>query len=143
MKNIAIPVLVAVCSLVTCVIAFPQEHPSIAPSAHETSAKELHSWLDHNGKALVIDVRTAEEYAKGHIPEAINIPVNELSRKIRQMHISKDTTIITMCDHGGRSSHAAVELQKMGYEVTSFCRIDSWKKDGYKITKGSAKPQTE
>ncbi len=143
MKNITIPAIVAMCTLATCVFAFSQKHPSIALGAHETSAKELHSWLDHKGKALVIDVRTPEEYAKGHIPEAINIPVNELPQKIRQMHISKDTTIITMCDHGGRSSHAAMELQKMGYEVASFCRIDSWQKDGYKITKGNAKPQTE
>jgi rhodanese-related sulfurtransferase len=140
MKRMVFPAVLALCALTTCMLALPQKHPSVAPGAHETNAKELHSWLDHNGKALVIDVRTPQEYASGHIPEAINIPINELPQKIRQMKVSKDTTIVTMCDHGGRSSHAAVELHKMGYEVTSFCRIDSWRKSGYKITKGNAKP---
>lgn len=131
------------CILTTTLFALPQKHLSVDPAAHETDAKELHSLLDHNGKALVIDVRTPEEYAKGHIPEAVNIPIDELPQKIRQMNVSKDTTIVTMCDRGGRSSHAALELKKMGYEVTSFCRIDSWRKDGYKITKESPNPQTD
>ena len=143
MKRMVFPAVLALVALTTCMLALPQKHPSVAPGAHETTATALHSWMDHNGKALVIDVRTAEEYARGHIPKAINIPVSELPQKIRQMKISKDTTIVTMCDHGGRSSHAAMELQKMGYEVTSFCRIDSWQKDGYEITKGNAKSNAE
>lgn len=99
--------------------------------------------LGQNGKILVIDVRTPEEFANGHIPEAVNIPIGELAGKLRQMHISKDTTIITMCDHGGRSSRAALELQRMGYNTSSFCRIDSWQKDGYKINKGEGKPRSD
>lgn len=122
-------------------LARSQKHPSIVLGVHETTPKVLHSLLDRNGKVLVIDVRTPQEYAKGHIPEAINIPVKELPQRIRQMQVSKDTPIVTMCDHGGRSSHAAQELQKMGYEVTSFCRIDSWRKDGYKVKEADAKPQ--
>jgi rhodanese-related sulfurtransferase len=129
--------------LATPLFALPQQHPSIAPGAHETDAKALHSLLDHNGKVLVIDVRTPQEYAKEHIPEAVNVPIDELPQKIRQMQVSKDTPIVTMCDHGGRSSHAALELQKMGYEVTSFCRIDSWRKDGYKVAKGNSKSQAK
>ena len=114
----------------------PQKHPSIAPGAKETSARHLHSLLGNGAKVLVIDVRTPEEYSMSHVPEAVNIPIEQLSRKIRQMHVSEDTTIVTMCDHGGRSSRAALELHKMGYKTASFCRIDSWKKDGYQIKKG-------
>jgi len=143
MKQTVFPVLLALCAFTTSLLALPQEHPSINPAAHETGAKQLHSLMDRNGKVLVLDVRTPQEYAAEHVPGAVNVPINQLSRKIRQMKVAKDTTIVTMCDRGGRSSRAALRLQKMGYHATSFCRIDSWKKDGYKVTKEKVKPSSE
>lgn len=143
MKKMVFPAILAFCAFTASLLALPQEHPSINPAAHETGAKQLHSLMDHNGKVLVLDVRTPQEYAAGHVPGAVNVPINHLSRSVRRMKVAKDTTIVTMCDHGGRSSRAALKLQKMGYHVTSFCRIDSWKKDGYKITKKEAKPSSD
>jgi rhodanese-related sulfurtransferase len=131
--------IVILCALAVSLPALPQKHPSVDPAAHETNAEQLHSLLDRNGKVLVLDVRTPQEYARGHVPEAVNVPIDILARKIKQMEVSKDTPIVTMCDHGGRSSRAALELQKMGYHATSFCRIDSWRKDGYKVSEGNAK----
>lgn len=141
MKRIAGSIIVAFCALAISLFALPQKHSPVAPGARETTAKRLHSMLDHNERVMVIDVRTPEEYARGHIPEAINIPINELPQKLKELHISKQTTIVTMCDHGGRSSRAALELQRMGYKTTSFCQIDSWEKDGYKIKKGKARAE--
>ena len=126
--------IMLLCALTVSLPALPQKHPAIDPAAHETDAKQLHSYLDHNGKVLLLDVRTPAEYAKGHIPGAINVPIDALASKIREMKVAKSRTIVTTCDHGGRSSRAAMELQKMGYHATSFCRIDSWRKDGYKIS---------
>jgi rhodanese-related sulfurtransferase len=128
--------IVVLCTLTVTLSALPQKHPSIDPAAHETDAKQLYSFLDHNGKVLLLDVRTPAEYSRGHIPGAVNVPISVLARKIREMKVAKSRTIVTTCDHGGRSSRAAMELQKMGYHATSFCRIDSWRKDGYKISKG-------
>ena len=135
--------MMVLCVLTAALAALPQKHPSVASGAPETSARELHSMLGHKGKVLVLDVRTPEEYAKGHIPEAVNVPIDSLAGKIHEMHVSKETTIVTACDHGGRSSRAAMELRKLGYLATSFCRIESWQKDGYKITKGNAKPRSK
>jgi rhodanese-related sulfurtransferase len=120
----------------------PQEHPSVAPGAKETSATHLHSLLGSKAKVLVIDVRTPEEYFKGHIPEALSIPMDRLSVMIPQLNLPKDTTIVTTCDRGGRSSRAALELQKMGYKTASFCRLDSWKKGGYQVKK-EQQPQAQ
>ena len=135
--------MVVLCALTASLPALSQKHPSIDLAAHETDAQQLHSLLDHNGKVLILDVRTPREYARGHVPEAVNVPIDVLARKVKQMQVAKTTTIVTMCDHGGRSSRAAMELQKMGYHATSFCRIDSWQKDGYKITKGNANSGSE
>jgi rhodanese-related sulfurtransferase len=135
--------VMVLCALAVSLPALPQKHPSVDPAAHETNAKQLHSLLDRNGKVLILDVRTPQEYTRGHVPEAVNVPIEILARKIKEMEVSKTTPIVTMCDHGGRSSRAALELQKMGYHATSFCRIDSWRKDGYKISEGNAKPGAE
>jgi rhodanese-related sulfurtransferase len=59
------------------------------------------------------------------------------------MKVSKDTTLVTMCEHGGRSSRAALELEKLGYKTASYCTLDSWKKCGYKIETSDAKPHAE
>jgi rhodanese-related sulfurtransferase len=142
--NLRASLSIAVLCVLTAVLAArPQTHPSVASGTPETSASELHSMLGHKGKVLVLDVRTTEEYAKGHIPEAVNVPIGKLAGKIREMHVSKETTIVTTCDHGGRSSRAALELRKMGYQATSFCRIESWQKDGYKISRGNSEPRSK
>ncbi|HKS74230.1 MAG TPA: rhodanese-like domain-containing protein [Terriglobales bacterium] len=135
---------IAVFYLVSASLAtLPQQHPSVTSGAPEVSASELHSMLGQQGKVLVLDVRTPEEYAKGHIPEAVNVPIDSLAAKVQEMHVSKETTIVTTCEHGGRSSRAALELRKMGYQDTSFCRIASWQKNGYKIEKGDAGPRSK
>ena len=114
-------------------LAALQEHPAIVTGAPETPAKTLREELGSSEKILVIDVRSAKEYAAGHIPGAINIPFEDLSRKIAALKVPKDTTIVTMCEHGGRSSRAVVELQKLGYKASSFCRLESWRKERYKV----------
>jgi rhodanese-related sulfurtransferase len=117
-----------------------QQHAPVDKDAKETSAEHLQEALGKDTKILVVDVRSPQEFATGHIPSAVNIPIDELSRKLEAMKVSKGTTIVTMCEHGGRSSRAAVELQKLGYHTASFCTLDSWKKCGYKIETGDAKP---
>lgn len=135
--------ITVLCVFAASLAALPQQHPSITPGAPETSAERLHSMLGQQGKVLVLDVRTPEEYAKGHIPEAVNVPMGSLAAKVREMHVSKETTIVTTCEHGGRSSRAALELRKMGYQATSFCRIQSWQNNGYKIEDGKAGPRSK
>ena len=131
------------CLVSASLAALPQQHPSVTSGVPEVSASELHSMLGQQGRVLVLDVRTPEEYAKGHIPEAVNVPMDSLAAKVREMHVSKQTTIVTTCEHGGRSSRAALELRKMGYQATSFCRIASWQKNGYKIEKSDAGPRSK
>lgn len=115
------------------------QHAPVAAGARETTANELQQDLQKGGKRLVIDVRSPKEYAQGHVPGAINVPFEGFQKKIEEMKVPKDTTIVTVCDHGGRSSRAAVELQKLGYKTSSFCRLDSWKKEGYKLERGRGK----
>jgi rhodanese-related sulfurtransferase len=118
--------------------ATPQ-HAAVEKAAKQTPAEQLQEALGKNTKILVVDVRSPQEFAAGHIPGAVNIPLDELARKLAEMKVTKDTTLVTVCEHGGRSSRAALELQKLGYPTASFCTLESWKKCGFKVETGEAK----
>jgi phage shock protein E len=65
--------------------------------------------------ALVIDVRGSDEYASGHLPGTINIPLGELSARIGKVSPEKNRVILLHCLSGGRSGMAAGTLKSLGY----------------------------
>ena len=77
--------------------------------------------------ALVVDVRTREEYAEGHIPGAINIPVETLGSTRPEELPVLDQRIYVYCRSGRRSAEAAGILRSLGYtDVVDFGGIDNW-----------------
>ena len=64
---------------------------------------------------LVIDVRTAEEFAEGHFPGAINIPHEDIVQGIRARNVDKDQTVLLYCRSGNRSGQAEIKLQSSGF----------------------------
>lgn len=81
--------------------------------AGQISPKEA---LSHLGEgALVIDVRSPGEFATGHLPSAINIPLDEISSAVAQRVSDKDQVLLLHCQSGMRSAVAAKKLRGMGY----------------------------
>lgn len=71
------------------------------------------------GGAFVVDVRTSGEYTEGHIPGAINIPLNELTANLEK--IPTDRQVFVHCKTGYRAALATSALQMLGYDnVVSF-----------------------
>ncbi|HVZ97545.1 MAG TPA: rhodanese-like domain-containing protein [Chitinophagaceae bacterium] len=68
--------------------------------------------LAQNG-AQIIDVRTKAEYDSGHIPGAVNIPLQNLGSSLSK--IKKDRPVITCCASGMRSASAKTILKSKGY----------------------------
>lgn len=68
-----------------------------------------------NNGAIVLDVRTQQEYKEGHIKGAKNIPLQVLSNNLKKL--KKDKPIITCCKSGVRSGSAKAILKNHGYEV--------------------------
>ncbi len=67
------------------------------------------------GGALVIDVRSAEEFRSGHVANAVNIPLAEL-RESLPLHVTdKRQVLLLHCLSGGRSGMAQHQLKGMGY----------------------------
>lgn len=76
---------------------------------------------------VIIDVRTAREYAQGHIPGAISIPLGH-EQDIAQKW-SRDTHVILICKTGHRSQAAAATLLKLGFQHVSHLKggMDAWR----------------
>jgi rhodanese-related sulfurtransferase len=64
--------------------------------------------------ARLIDVRTPAEFAAGHIPGALNIPLQELEQRMGELE-PKQAPIVLYCRSGNRSSSAARALKAAGY----------------------------
>lgn len=62
---------------------------------------------------LVLDVRTPEEFATGHLPMAINFPVDQIPTRLAE--IPTDKTLVIYCEHGSRSKLAANFLSARNY----------------------------
>lgn len=78
----------------------------------EEYKKKCEEGFDH----VTLDVRTTEEFAEGHVEDAVNVPLPILDVKIADVIPDKKTTIISCCKSGGRATTALHVLEKMGYE---------------------------
>ncbi|EOT38867.1 rhodanese-like domain-containing protein [Enterococcus dispar] len=66
---------------------------------------------------VVIDVREADEFAAGHIPNAKNLPLSQLENRF--FELAKDTHYYVICHSGRRSEIACQFLTAQGYQVTN------------------------
>ena len=64
--------------------------------------------------AVLLDVRTSEEYRGGHIPGSKNVPLQTID-KVASVAENKDTVLYVYCQSGARSRQATSMLQDMGY----------------------------
>ena len=65
-------------------------------------------------QAILLDVRTPEEYGGGHVPGSRNLPLQQIE-KITSIAEKKDTPLFVYCQSGARSRQAVSLLQRMGY----------------------------
>ncbi|WP_298023904.1 rhodanese-like domain-containing protein [uncultured Dysosmobacter sp.] len=90
------------------------------------SPEEAKARLDANEAAILLDVRTQEEFDGGHIPGAVCLP-NELITADMPVAFDKDAEILVYCRSGRRSAEAAQKLTDMGYtNVADFGGILDW-----------------
>lgn len=82
-----------------------------------------------NENAILVDVRSEEEYNEGHIDGALLLPVDSINEDSASEVIeSKDSTVIVYCRSGSRSSQALQILNGLGYEnVYDLGAMSNWK----------------
>jgi rhodanese-related sulfurtransferase len=72
--------------------------------------------LMNRDKAVVIDVCEPDEFARGHVIGAKNLPLGQLEDKLSQLVKNKSTHVVMVCQVGARSARAAATARKLGFE---------------------------
>lgn len=93
----------------------------------QITAEEAKSMMDGQEEYVLLDVRSEEEFAQGHILGAILIPDNEIAERAEEELPEKENTILVYCRSGRRSKLAAQALADLGYtNVYEFGGILDW-----------------
>jgi rhodanese-related sulfurtransferase len=76
--------------------------------------------------ALLLDVRSREEFAAGHLPGSVNIPVDELEGRLHELPPS-DRPVVAYCRSGMRSGRAKSLLERHGFtQVVNLGPMSAW-----------------
>ncbi|ABN62264.1 rhodanese-like domain-containing protein [Shewanella baltica] len=89
--------------------------PMIANAADQDPAV---AWDKIAAGAMVLDVRTPEEFAEGHLANAVNISFEQVEEEFAKRGIAKDAPVVLYCRSGRRSSIATEALVAAGYTQT-------------------------
>lgn len=93
------------------------------------SSEEVYKMMK-NEDVVIIDVREDFEYEGGHLENSINIPLDDLEKKINE--IDKDKKIIVYCLSGNRAQIALEILAEKGYNnIYTFGGIKDWNYELY------------
>jgi len=105
--------------------------PALQPRANRASTLQVTQMINR-GKSVVVDVRTPEEFAKGHLRDAKHIPLADLATRIGELDKSKAKQIIVVCQSGNRADKAVKQFLAAGFtEVVSLeGGITAWEAAG-------------
>ncbi|HEX6736406.1 MAG TPA: rhodanese-like domain-containing protein [Azonexus sp.] len=113
--------------------------PMFARQAGNALSPAAATQLINREDACIVDVREADEFAAGHLPEARNIPAGKLAERLGELEKFKDRALLVCCAAGMRSNKACAELQKGGFTKTYALAggVDAWVAAGYPLKKGT------
>lgn len=87
----------------------------------EISKEQLSKMIEKG--AILVDVRSPQEFAEGHLENAISLPEYEINKRVNNILPDKLQMIIVYCSTGHRSQKAQVTLQRLGYQkVYNLCK---------------------
>ena len=106
--------------------------------AFETDCWDVHLALGEPEPGFVLlDVRSPESFAQGHLPGAINLPHRKISERTLAAHPA-DALFVVYCDgtHCNGADRAALRLSQLGRSVKKMVGgIDGWEKDGLELVR--------
>jgi rhodanese-related sulfurtransferase len=111
--------------------------PMLRPSGRELSSTDATLKINREN-AVVIDVRTPDEFKSGHVPESINIPRDKFKERIAEIEKFKGRPIIVNCASGVRSSGACGDLKRLGFDNVFQLSggMNGWLQAGMPMAKG-------
>lgn len=98
--------------------------------------------LINRRNAVVVDVRTADEFAAGHLPNAKHFPADGSDEKNQHaLARNKETPIVVVCQSGAQSGRATTRLKQAGYSEVVYLEggVAGWQQAGLPLVKGAGK----
>ncbi|WP_300262481.1 rhodanese-like domain-containing protein [Clostridium sp.] len=86
------------------------------PIAKDISIEESKKLIDEGEVTLILDVRNEDEFAEGHLKNAIQIPVDNLKESLSDIEKFKDELVLVYCRSGKRSAKAMDILKENGFK---------------------------
>ena len=117
-----LPFLLSLLLLAGC--AAPVEQDA---SYRQLGMDEAIAMMEEENDYIILDVRTPEEFAEKHIPDAINIPNETIGTEEIPELPDKEQLILVYCRSGNRSKQASEKLVSLGYtNIVEFGGINDW-----------------
>ncbi len=140
-RNILIAAVVLVAALAIVFVLVGSSAPApqttmvenaVVVSGVISPAQYTSQFADTNAQHLLLDVRTAEEFASGHLPGAVNISLQDLPSRLGEVPV--DQPVVLYCRSGNRSGQAAALLEEAGYtQVADLGGIIDWQAAGLPV----------
>lgn len=107
-------------------------------SVRELDPEQLGARLEADS-TLLLDVRTPEEFAAGHVPGAVNVPVRELEARLAELRPWQGREVIAYCQSGRRAGHALRILERAGFRRLWHLDGDfgDWARAGRPVQRGA------
>lgn len=121
--------------LIASALAISLAACAAAPSA-TVSGEQLSRRIEQgNANLVILDVRTPEEFAAGHVPGARNIPHDQLPERIAELADAKNRDVIVYCRSGKRAAIAQNTLEAHGFKRIVHLEGDmlKWQEEGRAI----------
>ncbi len=125
MKLRIFPLLFIVLFLIGCTAPTGMQKEEIYKQISMSEAAEM---MEIESEYIILDVRRPDEFAAGHIPNAVNVPNESIGDTEITVLPDKDQLIFVYCRSGRRSKEASEKLVKLGYtNIVEFGGIIDWK----------------
>ena len=110
--------------------------PALQPRGKRASSLQV-TQLINRGKSTIVDVRTSEEFAKGHLRDAKNIPLADLATRIGELDKLKARSVVIVCQTGARADKAVRQFAAAGFEdvISLDGGMTAWQAAGLPVTK--------
>lgn len=89
---------------------------SLAPRGRQASPTQATQMINRGKGTVVVDVRSTDEFAAGHLRDAKHIPLADLANRIGELDKSKVKTVIVVDQSGNRADKAARQLKAAGFD---------------------------
>ena len=125
-SGVVVALLVAAFALIAASRGTTSAIQKLSPSNYQSQ------FATANATYLLVDVRTADEFATGHIHGAVNIPLDTLETRLNE--VPRTESVVVYCHSGNRSAKASQLLANAGYtRIYDLGGINAWTEQGFPI----------